>query len=111
MEVLLGLVAEDSSGCSRSSCICQHGLAHCTQCRMWVVTEVGRGSLGSTIASEHWTSFALGNCPNRLWVTAHYLEAQVVAVGLAVSKLTSPGARMSCRIANFGKQWETGMWR
>ena len=92
----------------RLSCIYQHVLAWCIQP---VETEVGHVKTHSTIGSEYWTLSALGNCSSRLWITARYLEAQVVAVGLAVSKLTSPGARMSCRIANFGKQWETGMWR
>ena len=96
-EVLLVSVEEDLSAGLRSSCIYQPGLA-------WYIrpveTEVGRGKIHSTTASEHWRLLAQDSCPSRLWVTARCLEAQVVAVGLAVSKLTCPGERLSCQRMN-----------
>jgi hypothetical protein len=99
-EALLVSAEEDSSEGLRLSCIYQHVLAWCIQP---VETGVEHVKTRSTIGSEYWTSFALGNCSSRLWMTAHYLEVQVVAVGLEVSKLTDPEGRLSSQTANFGK--------
>ena len=110
-EALLVSGAKGSSGGSRLSCICQRGLGHCSRYRTLVGMGVGRERIHSRIASEHWTSFALDSFPSHLQATARCPEAQAVAVGLKVSKLTCSGGMQSYQTANFDKQWETGMRR
>ena len=107
---LVGWVAAGSSAHSRSSCICQRGLARNSQCHSLVETEEGRVTIRST-ASGRWRSSAMDSCPNRLRATERCLEAQAVAVGLGASKLTFLGRRLSCQTASSGIQTATGTQR